>query len=185
MLETITEFLRYTLPLVILATAGLASYNINRLALLSPGARGFLIAVTALVSAPMMVAPFFFPVPVLARAVLAYLMLLACIGCWALVAIARPGMEALVIIEEEFSQLRDVSVLGGTQLRAELVMVQERLKKRAEPPDHRLELAALLKSASPLVMLFFAKERSALKWGMTALGFGRQLKKYYDLKNPR
>lgn len=178
-MEAVTQLLRMLLPLVTGITTGLAIYNINRLVLLSPALRKVLVIVTALVAAPMVVAPLFFDVVPLSKLVLAYLMFLACVGSWAILALAPHGKEALIMLEQDCSQLRDVSVLGGTQVRAQLAEVAEKLRRKSEP-DQREATALLLRSVSPVVMLFFAKEKSALKWGMHAFTLARSLVKYFS-----
>lgn len=181
MIETFVQLMRMLLPLVVAVTTGLAIYNINRLVILNLVARKVLIAAVVIVVAPMVVAPFFFDVVPLAKLTLAYLMFLACVICWAVFLIAPQGKQTLILIEQDCSELRDVSVLGATQMRAQLAQVSERLKRQAQP-DERQATAMVLKSVSPLVMLLFAKEKSMLKWGMTAFGLGRSLFKYFDIK---
>lgn len=182
-METILLVMRMgLLPLLVAAAAGAGCYNVNRLVILTSGARSFLMVAIVAVSAPMVVAPFFFePVP-LSKLVLAYFMFFACILCWAVLAISRHGQEALLQIEEECSELRDVSILGATQTRAQLAEISERLRRQAEPPNEREATALVLKHLSPIVMLFFAKEKSMLKWGMGAFQLARSFAKYLNAK---
>jgi hypothetical protein len=178
MIETFVQVMRMLLPLVVAVTTGLAIYNINRLVILSVVLRKMLVAAIALVVAPMVVAPFLFDVIPLSKLTLAYLMFLACVICWTVFFIAPQGRQTLIMIEMACAELRDVSMLGATQARAQLSAISERLKLQAEP-DQRQATAMVLKSVSPLVMLFFAKEKSMLKWGMTAFSLGRSMFKYF------
>src|SRR5579883_1420154 len=126
-----------------------------------------------------MLAIFFYGVLVLAPITIAKLLLVAALiigGCFCLILLPQVSHwnHKLDLVQQECEIAAKVTYLQGEVLRAQLEALNEKLKHTVEPEKKEMA-AAVLKTISPLAMLYLNKERSILKWSFAAARLGNNL----------
>ncbi len=97
---------------------------------------------------------------------------------------ARSIERILAEVETQCEDLRDLTMFQATLTRAQLAETAERLRKRGEPEPETDLVADLVSSALPVAMMLLQKERSLVKWGLTAFNVGRRVwNKFQQQKN--
>lgn len=117
-----------------------------------------------------------------AKLVLVNIMGLAAVVGFGLLIFSKPIENELRIMEKECDMLRDITLFQASDLRAQLALVKEKMQAKNEPASRDEVTRTILKSVSPLVMLFFRKERSIVKWSLAAVNVGRVLAKHLRFK---
>lgn len=92
--------------------------------------------------------------------------------------------RTLAEAETQCEDLRDLTMFQATVTRTQLAETAERLRKRGEPEPETDLVADLVASALPVAMMLLQKERSLVKWGLTAFNVGRRVwNKFQQQKN--
>lgn len=113
----------------------------------------------------------------IAKIVFIYITLGAAGGCAAVLFNYRELIFTLRQTEELINVLRDEAVYQLESLR----MMLEDVKRKLFPPEEQAEanVADLVKSALPVVMLLINKEKNALRWGMFGLKVAREAMDFF------
>jgi hypothetical protein len=85
---------------------------------------------------------------------------------------------ALEMMEKHAELARDLSMMQAEYMRVQLDGLNQRLKQTIEPEVKDIT-KSLLKSVSPLAVLFFKREHNPFAWGAAALNAGRTLFSYF------
>ena len=86
--------------------------------------------------------------------------------------------RALNNIQRDCELATQLSFMQGEMTRAQLEEINERLKQAIAPEEKELT-ESMLKTLSPLVMLYFRKERSIIKWSVAAAKLGKGVFDYF------
>jgi hypothetical protein len=113
-----------------------------------------------------------------AKLALVNIMSIGAILGFGLLIFSKPIENELRIMEKECDMMRDITLFQASDMRAQLALVKEKMRDRTEPASKDEVARSILKSVSPLVMLFFSKERSIVKWSLAAVNLGRVLAKH-------
>ena len=118
-----------------------------------------------------------------AKLALVNIMGLVAILGFGLLIFSKPIENELRIIEKECDMIRDITLFQASDVRAQLALIKEKMQAKNEPASRDEVTRTILKSVSPLVMLFFRKERSIVKWSLAAVNVGRVMAKHLRFKS--
>jgi hypothetical protein len=88
--------------------------------------------------------------------------------------------RTLTAIRKECELMTNLTFLQGEMTRAQLEQLHERIRQavQSQRPSHEIG-ETMLRSLSPLVMLFLRKEKSIIQWSLAAANIGRGMLKYF------
>lgn len=118
----------------------------------------------------------------IAKLLLAAIMIGFSLLCIFIVLKARLWKESLAVIEAECNEARDMAMLQGTMLRSQLFEVQERLKKKPEKAEIEV-VSNLVRQAVPLLNLLVRRETSIFKWGFAGVKLVQSAFDYFSQKS--
>lgn len=97
-------------------------------------------------------------------------------GCAALVVCTQTSRlhKALNSIKQECELATNLTFLQGEMTRAQLEQLSKRLQEISQPSEREVT-EGLLQSISPIVMLYFRKEKSIVQWTMAAVKMGKSI----------
>ncbi|HEY9791876.1 MAG TPA: hypothetical protein V6D22_15835 [Candidatus Obscuribacterales bacterium] len=101
-------------------------------------------------------------------------------GCFCLIMSRQAGRfyRTLAGIQQECELATNLTFLQGEITRAQLEQISQKLRQASEPQEKEIT-ETMLKSLSPIVMLYLRKEKSLVEWSMAAANLGRTLLKYF------
>lgn len=117
----------------------------------------------------------------LAKTVLAFIMIgfaVVCLFVWKKAPLWR---EALAELEYECNVVRDETMMQATIMRGQLVDIQERLRQRNEKAEIEV-VGALVKQAVPLLSMLMQRETNLMKWGMAGAKLVKSAFEYFNSK---
>jgi hypothetical protein len=117
--------------------------------------------------------------PPLLVAKLALIVFLICAGFFCLICVFNVHRfhRALTAVQQECELMTNLTFLQGEMTRAQLEQLNERIRQATEPEEREIT-ETMLKSLSPLVMLFLRKEKSIIQWSLAAANIGKDMLKY-------
>lgn len=120
---------------------------------------------------------FFAPLMV-AKLLLINLLIVGSFGC--LIIFLNTGRMNLALsqIQQECELATNLTFLQAEMTRAQLETLNERIRKSLQPEEREIS-ETLLKSLSPLVMLYFKKEKNIMKWSMAAMTASKDLMGFF------
>jgi hypothetical protein len=101
-------------------------------------------------------------------------------GCCCLILSMQAGRfyRTLAGIQQECELATNLTFLQGEMTRAQLEQLSQKLRQATEPQEKEIT-ETMLKSLSPIVMLYLRKEKNLVEWSMAAANAGRTLLKYF------
>lgn len=86
--------------------------------------------------------------------------------------------RALTNLQRDCELATQLSYMQGEMTRAQLETLNDRLKQAVQPEEREIT-ESVLRSISPLVMMYFRKEKNIIKWSMAAANLGKGVLDYF------
>jgi hypothetical protein len=144
-----SPFARLMCLLLILAAAGAASYAVCTLA-------------------PLLVA----------KGALVICLIGGGLFCFLLVCLVPKIDIALTSLQRDCELATQLCYMQGEMTRAQLEEINARLQQATQPQEREIT-ESMLRTLSPLVMMYFRKEKNIIKWSMAAVKVGRGVFDYF------
>lgn len=119
-----------------------------------------------------------FPLLIAAKLWIINLLLVGIIGCWFFLLTSRVWSDLLTDVQQECELATNLVFLQGEVARSQLESLSEKIRAAAQPEEREIT-ETMLKTLSPVVMLFLHKERSVVKWSMAAMNLSKGLMSYF------
>lgn len=119
-----------------------------------------------------------FPILIAAKLWIINLLIVGIVACWFFLLTSRVWSGLLTDVQQECELATNLVFLQGEMARAQLESLAEKIRASAQPEEREIT-QTMLKTLSPVVMLFLHKERSVVKWSMAAVNLSKGLMSYF------
>ncbi len=115
---------------------------------------------------------------VIAKLFLIHLMIGAGLLCWIVIFCGPQIDRGLMQIQQDCELAINLTFLQAEMARAQLDSLNAKIRTSLEPQEREIT-ETMLKSISPLLSLFLAKDKSVVKWSLAAVDVGKVMMHYF------